>query len=98
MTGKAQSALRPETPKPRSLEELAAAFDLEVRGDIAGDAVTGVSIASGAVEPGDLYVGVPGRNAHGASYASAAREAGAVALLTDEAGAEVASESGIPAS
>lgn len=96
MTGKAQSALRPETPKPRSLEELAAAFNLEVRGDIVGRVVTGVSIASGSVEPGDLYVGVPGRNAHGASYAGAAREAGASALLTDEAGADAASGSGLP--
>jgi len=67
-----------------------------VRGDIDDLEVTGVVLNSAAVRPGDLYVGVPGRNAHGASFAAAARDAGAVAVLTDAAGAELAAESGLP--
>jgi UDP-N-acetylmuramoyl-L-alanyl-D-glutamate--2,6-diaminopimelate ligase len=78
------------------LSGLVEEFDLELRGDIDGLEVTGVSLSSRAVQPGDLYVGVPGRNSHGASYAAAAAEAGAVALLTDEAGAQAAAGSGLP--
>ena len=48
------------------------------------------------MQPGDLYVGVPGRNSHGAAFAAAARDAGAVAILTDEAGALIAADSGLP--
>jgi UDP-N-acetylmuramoyl-L-alanyl-D-glutamate--2,6-diaminopimelate ligase len=78
------------------LSGLVEEFNLELRGDIDGLEVTGVSLSSRAIQPGDLYVGVPGRNSHGASYASAAAEAGAVALLTDEAGAKAAAGSGLP--
>jgi UDP-N-acetylmuramoyl-L-alanyl-D-glutamate--2,6-diaminopimelate ligase len=78
------------------LSGLVEEFDLELRGDIDGLEVTGVSLSSRTVQPGDLYVGVPGRNSHGASYAAAAAEAGAVAMLTDEAGAKAAAGSGLP--
>lgn len=69
-----------------------------MRGDIDGLEVTGASLASGAVEPGDLYVGVPGRNAHGADFARDAAERGAVAVLTDAVGAERVAEAapGLP--
>ncbi|WP_431218229.1 Mur ligase family protein [Leifsonia xyli] len=96
MTGPAPSSLRPEHPVARPLAQLVAEFGLDCRGDLDGVEVTGAALASSAVEPGDLYVGVPGRNSHGASYASAAAEAGAVAVLTDEDGAALAAESGLP--
>jgi UDP-N-acetylmuramoyl-L-alanyl-D-glutamate--2,6-diaminopimelate ligase len=96
VTGPAPSTLRPEHPVARPLAQLVAEFGLECRGDLDAVEVTGAALASSAVEPGDLYVGVPGRNAHGASFAAAAAEAGAVAVLTDEAGAELAAESGLP--
>ncbi len=67
-----------------------------MRGGIDDLDVTGVAIASGAVHGGDLYVGVPGRNAHGADYAAQAAANGAVALLTDAAGAERAGDAGLP--
>lgn len=67
-----------------------------MRGGIDDLDVTGVAIASGAVQGGDLYVGVPGRNAHGARYAGQAAANGAVAVLTDAAGVELATESGLP--
>ena len=96
MSELAPSALRPEHPVPRSLSGLVAEFDFERHGDIDGLEVTGVSLSSRTVQPGDLYVGVPGQNLHGASFAGAAAEAGAVAILTDEAGAVIATASGLP--
>ncbi len=96
VTGPAPSTLRPEHPVARPLAQLVAEFGLDVRGDLDAVEVTGAALATSAVEPGDLYVGVPGRNAHGASYAAAAAEAGAVAVLTDEAGADLAADAGLP--
>ncbi len=57
--------------------------------------VTGVSISSLRVQPGDLYVAPAGARAHGASFAPQAVQAGAVAVLTDPAGADVLDELGV---
>ncbi|WEO79036.1 UDP-N-acetylmuramoyl-L-alanyl-D-glutamate--2,6-diaminopimelate ligase [Cryobacterium sp. SO2] len=96
MTDLAPSALRPQHPVPRSLSGLVEEFTLDLRGDAAGLELTGICLSSSTVQPGDLFVGVPGQRGHGAAYASAARAAGAVAVLTDEAGAILARESGLP--
>ncbi|GAA2479981.1 UDP-N-acetylmuramoyl-L-alanyl-D-glutamate--2,6-diaminopimelate ligase [Terrabacter carboxydivorans] len=48
--------------------------------------VTGITLDSRAVLPGDLYAALPGFNVHGARFAADAVAAGAVAVLTDEAG------------
>jgi len=96
VTNPAPSALRPQHPVPRSLSGLVDEFNLEARGTLADVTVTGVSLSSRTVQPGDLYVGVAGQHSHGASYAAAARDAGAVAVLTDEAGADLAAGSGLP--
>lgn len=53
---------------------------------VAGPVVTGVSLDSRSVVPGDLYVALPGARAHGSQFAAAAVAAGAVAILTDPAG------------
>jgi UDP-N-acetylmuramoyl-L-alanyl-D-glutamate--2,6-diaminopimelate ligase len=88
------TSLRPAHPIPRSLARLADEFGFTGR---SGDAeISGVTISSKDVADGDLYVAVAGRNAHGASYATAARDAGAVAVLTDAAGAALAEPSGLP--
>ena len=96
MTDLAPSALRPQHPVPRSLSGLVDDVKLELRGDAGGLELTGVSLSSRSVQPGDLFVGVPGSLGHGASYAAAARDAGAVAVLTDEAGALLAADCGLP--
>lgn len=96
MTDVAPSALRPQHPVPRSLSGLVDQFSLDLRGDSGTLEVTGVSLCSDTVEPGDVFVGVPGKLSHGASYAAAARDRGAVAILTDEAGAELAVDTGLP--
>ena len=58
-------------------------------GQLAGAdvAVTGVTSGTAFVQPGDLFAGLPGTHAHGASYAAQAVASGAVAVLTDAAGA-----------
>jgi len=81
---------------PRSLARLVDDFALRVDGDVDDLEVTGVTIDSRDVASGDLYVGLPGARAHGAVFAAAARESGAVAVLTDPAGAELAAGAGLP--
>ncbi len=49
-------------------------------------AVTGISLSTARVRPGDLYAALPGTRAHGADHAARALAAGAVAVLTDPAG------------
>jgi len=49
--------------------------------------VTGVTLDSRAIRPGDLYAALPGANVHGARFVGAAIGLGAVAVLTDPAGA-----------
>ncbi|WP_026548582.1 UDP-N-acetylmuramoyl-L-alanyl-D-glutamate--2,6-diaminopimelate ligase [Paenarthrobacter nicotinovorans] len=49
--------------------------------------VTGITLNSRAVEPGDLYMALPGASRHGADFVPQAVEAGAAAVVTDDAGA-----------
>src|SRR5699024_12313663 len=48
--------------------------------------ITGISMNSKVVQPGDLYVAVAGAVHHGADYIDQAIAAGAVAVLTDAVG------------
>jgi UDP-N-acetylmuramoyl-L-alanyl-D-glutamate--2,6-diaminopimelate ligase len=58
--------------------------------------VTGCTLDSRAVEPGDLYAALPGASAHGADFAAQAVSAGAAAVLTDPAGAGAFAAYGVP--
>ncbi|MCY9782907.1 UDP-N-acetylmuramoyl-L-alanyl-D-glutamate--2,6-diaminopimelate ligase [Nocardiopsis sp. EMB25] len=58
--------------------------------------VRGITHDSRQVHPGDLYAALPGARAHGADFAAQVAEAGAAAILTDAAGAERASATGLP--
>ncbi len=58
-------------------------------------AVTGVTLDSRAVLPGDLYAALPGAHAHGADFAGQAASAGAVAVLTDREGVERMTAGGV---
>lgn len=49
--------------------------------------VTGVTLRAQHVLPGDVFAALPGARVHGADFAADAIRAGAVAVLTDEAGA-----------
>ncbi|MGW6294275.1 UDP-N-acetylmuramoyl-L-alanyl-D-glutamate--2,6-diaminopimelate ligase [Streptomyces sp. NPDC055058] len=59
--------------------------------------VTGITHDSRAVRPGDLYAALPGARAHGADFVSQAASLGAVAVLTDPAGADRVAATGLPA-
>jgi UDP-N-acetylmuramoyl-L-alanyl-D-glutamate--2,6-diaminopimelate ligase len=57
-------------------------------GTASGEAVvTGVALNTAHVQAGDLYVALPGANAHGGSYVTQAHQRGATAVLTDGVGA-----------
>jgi UDP-N-acetylmuramoyl-L-alanyl-D-glutamate--2,6-diaminopimelate ligase len=96
VTDRMPPVLRPEHPSARPLAELLAEFGLEHTGPLGSTELTGVSINSEEVEPGDLYVAVAGARRHGAEFTGRAKERGAVAVLTDAAGAQLAAESGLP--
>jgi UDP-N-acetylmuramoyl-L-alanyl-D-glutamate--2,6-diaminopimelate ligase len=50
---------------------------------------TGVTHRDSDVEAGDLFIAIPGAHVHGASFANTAHSRGAVAVLTDAAGAQM---------
>ncbi|HEX6249672.1 MAG TPA: UDP-N-acetylmuramoyl-L-alanyl-D-glutamate--2,6-diaminopimelate ligase [Nocardioidaceae bacterium] len=65
-------------------------------GDRTEPVVTGITLSSQRVRPGDVYAALPGSRAHGATYAASAAEAGAVAVLTDDAGADMCRDLDVP--
>jgi len=88
--------LRPATPHRVSLGDVGRVVGVEMPAGAAGVELTGMAQAAAGVRPGDLYLARPGRRAHGADFAAAARAAGAVAALTDPAGAQRCEAAGMP--
>ena len=78
---------RPAVVAPVPLEAIAASLGIALPPDTGGTSVTGVSLNSRTVEPGDLYLALPGATRHGADFVAQAVAAGAVAVLSDEEGA-----------
>jgi UDP-N-acetylmuramoyl-L-alanyl-D-glutamate--2,6-diaminopimelate ligase len=58
--------------------------------------LSGLTLDSRSVKPGDLYVALPGARVHGAAFCADAVAAGAVAVLTDPEGRAQATASGVP--
>ncbi|WP_426977020.1 UDP-N-acetylmuramoyl-L-alanyl-D-glutamate--2,6-diaminopimelate ligase [Pseudarthrobacter sp. O4] len=85
----ATSGFRPAMVAAVPLETIGEAIGVVVPGESGSVAVTGISLNSRAVQPGDLYVALPGATRHGADFVSQAVEAGAAAVLTDDAGARL---------
>lgn len=85
--------LRPARVDPVPLATLAALARAELRGPAAGSTagilICGVTHDSRRVQPGDLFAALPGAHTHGARYVADAVAAGAVAVLTDPAGASL---------
>ena len=79
--------LRPYRTEPRPVRGLAALAGARTVGRAEGVTVTGITQRAQDVQPGDLFAALPGRCAHRADFAPAALAAGAVAVLTDPAGA-----------
>ena len=82
------SLTRPRHPVRTGLAEVADWLGVPVPEGADDVVVTGITLSSQRVVPGDLYAALPGARAHGASYTADAVAAGAVGVLTDAEGAE----------
>jgi len=87
---------RPSQVVPRRLGELAALIGATVTAN-PELTVRGVSAGSAQVRPGDLFAALPGASRHGVAFVDQALAAGAVAVLTDPAGADELAGSAAPA-
>ena len=88
--------LRPNHVEPVSTDELAQKFDLATLNSEPGALVTGISMNTADLRPGDLFVAMPGAKAHGASFYLKALELGAAAIVTDQVGFELMGEVSVP--
>jgi len=72
--------------------------DLGIRhvGELRGVEISGITVMTREVQPGDLFVALRGANRHGAEFVTEARENGAVAVLTDTDGEAIAAGAGLP--
>ncbi len=77
---------RPIEEFKRTVESVAAIANAELTGD-ATTVITGLTLSSNTVQEGDLFIALPGEKNHGADFAAEAISRGAVAVLTDAAGA-----------
>jgi len=80
---------RPEAVAAVPLAAIGQALGVAVPDPAAEVEIRGISLNSRTVEPGDLYVALPGATRHGADFVTDAIGAGAAAVLTDEAGARL---------
>jgi UDP-N-acetylmuramoyl-L-alanyl-D-glutamate--2,6-diaminopimelate ligase len=88
---------RPLTTSPIPLADLADLVGVPTGpAEAAGIEIRGVTLVSDDVRPGDLYAALPGARTHGARFAAEAAAHGAVAVLTDPAGAQTAAAAGLP--
>ena len=79
--------LRPIEEFKRTVESVAALANANLSGNPA-TVISGLSLSSNSVQQGDLFIALPGEKVHGADFAAEAIARGAVAVLTDEVGAE----------
>lgn len=90
---------RPRNPRKTPLRAVAdwlADELVEIRGSDPERSVSGITNSTQRVVPGDLYVAPAGAKAHGASFAADAVRDGAVAVLTDPAGAAICADLDVP--
>jgi UDP-N-acetylmuramoyl-L-alanyl-D-glutamate--2,6-diaminopimelate ligase len=95
-------AIRPARQRPKPLSALGSLLGVRlasVRNSFSPNdlgCVTGVTLDSREVAPGDLYVALPGAKVHGAAFCADAVAAGAAAVLTDPDGRARAAQTGVP--
>jgi UDP-N-acetylmuramoyl-L-alanyl-D-glutamate--2,6-diaminopimelate ligase len=95
-------ANRPARPQPRPLSALGSLLGVRLAsagGSVSPDElgfITGITLDSRCVRPGDLYVALPGARVHGAVFCADAVAAGAAAVLTDPDGRARAAATGVP--
>jgi UDP-N-acetylmuramoyl-L-alanyl-D-glutamate--2,6-diaminopimelate ligase len=98
-------AIRPAYPQQRPLSALSTLLGVRLDPSTAvGHShspndlgfLSGITLDSRSVKPGDLYVALAGARVHGAAFCADAVAAGAVAVLTDPDGRARAGASGVP--
>ena len=86
--------LRPIRSFEKSLTSFADLLGIEIsETDVV---ISGMSHQSFELEEGDLFIALPGAKTHGAIFCGEAKARGAVAILTDEVGAEIARNFDLP--
>src|SRR5579863_8085119 len=103
--GDAGLPLRPSVVVPRPLTGLASLLGVKMTSPAELDPfsgpggpakLTGVTHDSRRVRPGDLYAALPGSRQHGARFCRDAAAAGALAVLTDPGGRDLALNCALP--
>ena len=88
--------LRPDHTVPVTLHALVARFGLDWATNSSEISATGISMNTNDLRPGDIFVAMPGLKTHGANFVAKAIENGAVAVITDAAGARIAEDCALP--
>lgn len=83
------SGFRPTAVAAVPLGTIGESLGVVVPGASGSTPVTGISLNSRTVQPGDVYVALPGATRHGADFVAQAVTAGAVAVVTDDDGARL---------
>ena len=81
--------IRPTGSHSRTLSEVAEFFGLKFESNIGSTKITGICSNSRSIEPGDLFLALPGESRHGIDFLEEAISNGAAAVLTDEIGSAV---------
>ena len=87
--------MRPFNPPSISLAKVAQSCNSESttsEDELNDIIISGATHNDREVTPGDLFVAIPGANRHGAEFYASAKARGAVAVLTDPAGAKLISD------
>jgi UDP-N-acetylmuramoyl-L-alanyl-D-glutamate--2,6-diaminopimelate ligase len=90
------ASLRPSASSGLMVSDIVSTWGLNRMGAKRDVLITGLELSSRDVRSGDLFAALPGAHHHGANYASEALANGAVAILTDPAGAHILSEADAP--
>ena len=77
-----------------TLKALATLCDTTLAHGDSDTPISGITLTSSTVEPGDMFAALPGLHVHGARFAADAAARGAYAILTDPAGADIITAAG----
>jgi UDP-N-acetylmuramoyl-L-alanyl-D-glutamate--2,6-diaminopimelate ligase len=77
----------------KKLGDVASFLSVSVKEEFKTLEISGLSSSSQRIQPGELFIALPGEKHHGAKFALDAKNSGATALLTDSQGLDLASKS-----
>lgn len=63
--------------------------------DLQNVLISGITLNDADVQPGDIFIALPGAKRHGAEFAASAFQRGAAAVMTDRAGAAIIKEGSV---